>query len=233
MPRTGRVVVANYAHHIVQRGHNRNVVFAEEDDFRYYLDTLKTWKTEYGVKVYGYCLMTNHVHLIVEPPDEAAMLGRLMKRLAGRQTRYVNRLEGRRGTLWESRYKSSPIQTDEYLLACCRYVDLNPVRARMAASPQDYRWSSYKVKAGLAQTSWLDDDPCYLSLGETREQRCERYKAFVRAAIPEGEWDLIRQAAQRGQLTGDGRFIDEIEHITGRRIETRKPGNQPRKQHVK
>ncbi|HQU15320.1 MAG: transposase [Chromatiales bacterium 21-64-14] len=233
MPRIGRVVVPNCAHHIVQRGHNLQVVFAGEEDFRYYLDTLKRWKTELGVKVYGYCLMTNHVHLVVEPPDEVAMLGRLMKRLAGRQTRYVNRLEGRRGTLWESRYKSSPIQTEAYLLSCCRYVDLNPVRARMVASPQDYRWSSYQVKAGLEQSSWLDEDPCYLSLGETRGQRCERYGAFVRATIPKGEWDLIRQAVQRGQLTGNGRFIDEIEKITGRRIEFRKPGNQPREMRAK
>ncbi len=165
MPRNGRVVLQNYPHHIVQRGHNRQVVFAGEDDFRYYLDTLIKWKTEYGVKVYGYCLMTNHVHLVLEPPDEIAVLGRLMKRLAGRQTRYVNRLEGRRGTLWESRYKSSPIQTDEYLLACCRYVDLNPVRARMVVSPQDYHWSSYRMKVGLDASSWIDEDPCYLSLG--------------------------------------------------------------------
>ena len=233
MPRIGRVVVPNYAHHIVQRGHNRQVVFAEEEDFKYYLDTLRYWKTVFGVKIYGYCLMTNHIHLVVEPPDEVAMLSRLMKRLAGRQTRYMNRLEGRRGTLWESRYKSSPIQTDDYLLACCRYVELNPVRAHMVASPQDYQWSSYRVKVGLAQSSWLDEDPCYLSLGETYEQRCERYRAFVRAAIPEGEWDLIRQAVQRGQLTGNGCFIDEIEQITGRRIEFRKPGNQPREKCTK
>ena len=73
--------------------------------------------------------MSNHIHLIVEPLEEVARLGQLMKRLSGRQTRYVNRLEGRSGTLWESRYKSSPIQNDEYLLACIRYVELNPVRA--------------------------------------------------------------------------------------------------------
>ena len=103
----------------------------------------------------------------------------------------------------------------------------------MVASPQDYPWSSYKVRAGLEQASWLDADPCHLSLGETHEQRCERCRAFVRAAIPEGEWDLIRQAVQRGQLTGDDRFVDEIEKITGRRIEFRKPGNQPRGKRVK
>ncbi len=100
----------------------------------------------HGVKVYGDCLMTKQVHLILEPPERAAMLGRLIKRLAGRQTRYVNRLERRNATLWESRYKSSPIQTEAYLLDCCRYVDLNPVRAGRVPLPENYRWSSYTAK---------------------------------------------------------------------------------------
>ena len=135
MPRTGRVLLPNHAHHIVQRGHNRQIVFSESHDFLYYLDTLCEWKDAYHVMVFAYCLMTNHVHLVLEPPEDVAVLGCLIKRLAGRQTRYVNRLEGRRGTLWEGRYKSSPIQTESYLLACCRYVELNPVRARMVAYP--------------------------------------------------------------------------------------------------
>ena len=227
MPRTGRIVLPNVAHHIVQRGHNRQVVFAADDDFRYYLDTLKTWKGAYGIKVYGYCLMTNHVHLVLEPPDEVEVLSRLMKRLAGRQTRYVNRREDRSGTLWESRYKSSPIQTDEYLLACCRYVDLNPVRAGMVAAPQDYRWSSYRMKAGWDRPAWLDPDPCYVALGQTRQYRFGRYRRFVKNAIPKGEWALIHQAVNRNQLTGNHRFIDQVERITGRRIEPRNPGNQP------
>ena len=106
MPRIGRVVLANYPHHVVQRGHNRQVVFAEEADFLYYLDTLKEFKDLYDVKVYGFCLMTNHVHLILQPGEEIAGLGQLMKRLAGRQTRFVNRQESRSGTLWEGRYRS-------------------------------------------------------------------------------------------------------------------------------
>jgi putative transposase len=228
MPRSGRVVVANHAHHVVQRGHNRRVVFAADADYAYYLDTLKVWKAAYEVKVYGYCLMTNHVHLVLEPPEEVAMLGRLMKRLAGRQTRYVNRLEGRSGTLWESRYKSSPIQTDAYLLACCRYVDLNPVRARMVSSPGHYRWSSYGAKVGVVDTEWLDFDACYLALAPTPPGRFERYRQFVEESIPPGEWELIREAVGRGQLTGNRRFIDEVERIIGQRIEHRRPGNQHR-----
>jgi putative transposase len=200
-------------------------VFAAEEDYAYYLDTLKVWKETYQVKVYGYCLMTNHVHLVLEPPDEVAMLGRLMKRLAGRQTRYVNRLEGRSGTLWESRYKSSPIQTDEYLLACCRYVDLNPVRARMVSSPCHYRWSSYGAKVGRVDKDWLDFDACYLTLAPTQSGRYDRYRQFVEESVPQGEWELIREAVGRGQLTGNGHFIDEVERIIGRRIEHRRPGN--------
>ncbi len=94
MPRIGHVMLANYPHHIVQRGHNRQVVFAVTDDFEKYLETLAEFKEIYGVKVYAYCLMTNHVHLLVALGDEIMAVGRLMKRLAGRQTRYHNRILG-------------------------------------------------------------------------------------------------------------------------------------------
>lgn len=223
MPRLGRTILPDYPHHVVQRGHNRQVVFAEPRDFERYLDTLIEFKHIYGVKVYAYCLMTNHVHLLVVP-EEIAGLGRLMKRLAGRQTRYHNRLEGRSGTLWEGRYKSSPVDSDEYLLACARYIELNPLRARMVATPEAYRWSSCRNRLGLTHNEWLDHDPCYLALGENRAQRQERYRQFLYAAIPEGESTLIREAVQRGQLTGHGGFVDKVEKILGKRIDKRSPG---------
>lgn len=125
MPRMGRVVLPNYPHHIVQRGHNRQVVFAGQEDFEYYLEILGECKESYQVKIYAYCLMTNHVHLLVQPGNDVQSLGQFMKRVAARMTRYRNHLEGRSGTLWESRYKSSPVQTDQYLLVCCRYIELN------------------------------------------------------------------------------------------------------------
>lgn len=218
MPRLGRTILPDYPHHIVQRGHNRQVVFAEPRDFERYLDTLATFKDAYGVKVYAYCLMTNHVHLLLAPETIAA-LGQLMKRLAGRQTRYHNALEGRSGTLWESRYKSSPVDTDDCLLGCARYIDLNPARARMVTRPEAYRWSSCRHRTGLATCEWFDHDPCYLALGATAIQRQQRYRQFLEAAIPEGEWRLIRDAIQRGQLTGRQPFIDEVEENLGKRIE--------------
>ncbi len=119
MPRQSRIVLPNCPHHIIQRGHNRQVVFSGDDDYLYYLENLKEWKTELGCKVFAYSLMTNHVHLVIDPGDDVDNLGLLMKRIGGRQTRYINKLEKRTGSLWEGRYKSSLIQANQYLLACC------------------------------------------------------------------------------------------------------------------
>ena len=224
MPRTGRVILPNYPHHVVQRGHNRQVVFPRLQDYRYYLDTLLEWKVGYDIKVYAWCLMTNHVHLVLEPPAAVENLGRLMKRLAGRQTRYVNRRLERSGTLWEGRYKSSPIQTDAYFLACCRYVELNPVRAGMVADPDSYPWSSYLSRAVSPAAGLLDEHSTYRALGRSGAERLQQYRNFVQAGTPDAELRLIRQSLQRCQLTGDGRFVDTVERLTGRRIEHKAPG---------
>ena len=228
MPRTSRIVLPNHPHHIIQRGHNRQVIFASNEDYLYYLENIREWKKNLGCKIYAYCLMTNHVHLIVDTGSEVENLALLIKRVSGRQTRYVNKLEGRSGTLWEGRYKSSPIQQDEYLLACCRYVELNPIRAGIVDIPENYKWSSCRYKAGIERLDWLDLDPYYKSLGRTDKEREERYKKFVKGSIPQGEWELIREAVQRGQLTGSTRFIEEVARKTGRRIERRGKG-RPKK----
>jgi putative transposase len=224
MPRNARIVIRGYPHHISQRGHNRQAVFISDEDYLFYLENLREWKEKLACKVYAYCLMTNHVHLIVDPGEDERNLAQLIKRVAGRQTRYVNRQEKRTGSLWEGRYKSSTISTDEYLLACCRYVELNPVRAGIVTDPMDYRWSSYRGKTGKHKEEWLDFDPCYMGLAGSKKKRAERYREWVKGTIPEGEWEVIRQSLQRGQLTGSARFVDEIEQKIKKRIEIRGPG---------
>ena len=200
MPRRARLVLPNCPHHIIQRGHNRQVVFVSDDDYLYYLDNLHEWKTELGCQVYAYCLMTNHVHLAIDPGGDHENLGLIMKRLTGRQTRYVNKLEKRSGSLWEGRDKSSPINANEYLLACCRYVEMNPVRAAMVDDPAKYRWSSCPAKVGIKEESWLDFDYFYLSLGKSATKRAEKYAAWLRETIPASEIKLFREATQRGHL---------------------------------
>ena len=224
MPRMGRVILPNYPHHVVQRGHNRKVVFAGEADFRRYLDDLRELRDLYEVRVYAYCLMTNHVHLLLAPGESVTGMGKLMKGLAARATRYRNKLEGRSGTLWESRYKSSPVQSEQYLLACCRYIELNPVRAHMIEEPGEYLWSSYRQRVGIDEDNWLDRDPCYMGLAETESERRQYYNRFILDSIPVRELTVIRKALQRGQLTGNIKFVNEVEKILGRRVEFRGQG---------
>lgn len=165
----------------MQRGHNRQVVFANDDDFAYYCENLLHFKKEFGCKIYSYCLMTNHVHLLVDPGGNPESLSLLMKRVAGRQTRYINKLEKRSGSLWEGRYKSSIVSSKEYLLACSRYIELNPVRAGMVENPSQYQWSSYGKKAQGVSDPTVDFDRVYRVLGRNTKERQLAYQEYVEA----------------------------------------------------
>jgi putative transposase len=147
--------------------------------------------------------MPNHVHLVVVP-ERLESLGLLMQRLAGRYTRYFNERYRCSGTAWEERFHSTPIETDTYLLACCRYVDLNPVRGGIVASPGDYRWSSYNARVGLVRSRWLDEDPAFLEMGRSREERERRYEEWVSSVIPDAESERIREALRLGRLADSG-----------------------------
>ncbi len=228
MPRPLRILLPHTPHHIVQRGHNRQNVFLSADDYNYYRDNLIHFKKEFGCRIYAYCLMTNHIHLVIDPGDAPDSLSKLMKRVAGRQTRYVNKLEGRSGSLWEGRFKSSIISTAEYLPACCRYIDLNPVRAGMATAPGEYKWSSYGCKGEGKKDPVVDFDESYLALGRNKSARQAAYAHYVRDTIPEDEIKLIRDALQRGQLTGGKRFRQEISRRLGIRFSDKGPG-RPKK----
>ena len=224
MGRQVRVFVTGLPHHIVQRGHNRNAVFSTSSDYEYYLANLVEWKSHYDVAVYAYCLMTNHVHLILAPRTAESDVSALMRRLSARQARRVNRLEGRVGTLWSGRFKNSVIDTDKYLLSCLRYVELNPIRAGMVRRPEDYRWSSYPERIGICDSCLIDNDPVTEALGSSLAARREAYRKFVLQSESVAECEFIRTAVRRNQLTGDNRFIEEIERRTGFRIDTRKQG---------
>ncbi len=136
--------------------------------------------------------------------------------------------EKRSGSLWEGRYKSSIVSANEYLPACCRYVELNPLRAGMVEDPSEYAWSSCAAKIGISKQPWLNFDPFYLSLGKTSNERAEAYGRWLRKTVPEDEWKLIREATQRGQLTGGKKFTQEIAQKLGLRMELRGPG-RPKK----
>ncbi len=224
MPRYPRLFLPNYPLHIVQRGHDRQAVFAAHADYQFYLDNLAEMRATLEIRVYGYCLMTNHVHLIVAPGDDTQAVSKMLKVLAARQTRRVNKIERRSGTLWEGRFKASLIDSDNYLLACHRYVDLNPVRASIVNSPEHYRWSSYREHAGIAAAQSIDMSPAYTALGSTGATRCRAYREFVAAGINDRELGQIRVATKRNQIIGTDEFRHRIEQRIGRRISARGQG---------
>lgn len=228
MPRQARVVLPNTPHHIVQRGHNRQVVFGSEDHFSYYKENLIHHKKEFGCKVYAYCFMTNHVHLLIDPGEASESISLLMKQVAGRQTRYVNRLTKRTGSLWDGRYKSSIVSTQDYLLACCRYIELNPVRAAMVGDPSEYKWSSYVCKIKDKEDKLVNFDSQYMALGDNASERQKTYKKFIEESIPDSELKIIREALQRSQLTGCEYFYREIFNKHGVRVSNKGRGKPKR-----
>lgn len=224
LPRHRRLFLPHMPLHIVQRGHDRQPVFVELRDYEYYLSNLVEMKSELSIRVFAYCLMTNHVHLLIAPDEKTENVSRLLRVLAGRQTRHVNRLEKRTGTLWEGRFKASLVDSDAYLLACYRYIDLNPVRAMIVDEAGDYQWSSYRQHTGHSGSLWLDRSDVFEALGETDVSRSEAYRLFVSADIDETELAVIRNAVKRNQITGTQQFQTMIALRTGRRVSTAGPG---------
>jgi len=230
MPRRARVAFANFPHHVVQRGHCRKDVFLSDFDRIDYLATLAECRESMQLKVFAYCLMSNHVHLVVDPGDDATNLSALMKRLAGRHARRLNLRNSWSGSIWESRFKCSPIETDRYLLTCGRYVDLNPVRAGIVSAPAEYAWSSYRARAGVASCAWLDADPAIQALADTETRRQLRYRELVGEAIDDDDLALIRGALRRNQLTGTRDFVSKVEREQ-RLLVLNRPRGRPRKNH--
>ena len=181
MPRKSRIAFPNLPHHLVHRGHSRRDVFFGDFDRTDYLTTLAECRRALEIKIYGYCLMNNHVHLLVDPGAESGNISNLMKRLAGRHARRINLRHSWSGSLWESRFKCRPIDTDRYLLTCGRYVDLNPVRAGLVQAPEDFAWSSYRARCGLSPCEWLDMED---GRGKSQVESNNRPKRNRRLAAP-------------------------------------------------
>jgi putative transposase len=226
MPRRPRIHLDNVPLHIVQRGHNREPCFFAEGDYFTYLHWLGEALKEAGCELHAYALMTNHVHLLLTPA-KAEAVPKLMISLGRRYVQYVNTTYRRTGTLWDSRYKSSLIQAETYLLGCMRYIELNPVRAAMVEDPAHYRWTSYRANGLGRDDALASPHPLYLALGRTAATRQEAYRALFRAHLDEPAVDDIRLALNQSQPLGDNRFYARIERLTGTRREAR-PRGRPR-----
>lgn len=226
MPRRPRIHLDNVPLHIVQRGHNREPCFFAEEDYLAYLHWLNEALKKEDCALHAYALMTNHVHLLISP-RKAEAIPRLIIALGRRYVQYINTTYRRTGTLWDSRYKSSLIQADAYLLTCQRYIELNPVRAAMVDDPAHYRWTSYRHNALGQSSPCITAHSLYMALGRNAQDRQVAYRALFRTQLDKAAIDDIRLAMNQSQPLGDSRFLDKIEAVAGLRREA-KPRGRPR-----
>lgn len=216
MARLPRYFVPGQPQHVIQRGNNREPVFAHEDDYLFYLDCLKDAAKAQGLAIHAYVLMTNHVHLLATP-DADTSLPKTLQSVGRRYVQYFNYSHKRTGTLWEGRYKATLIDSEAYLLTCMRYIELNPVRAGMVGHPGDYPWSSYRANAQGSDDRLVLPHSLYRHLGRTLVERQAAYRQLFRAHVSKADVETIREATNKAWVLGNDRFRAKITRLTDRR----------------
>ena len=206
MPRSLRIQDAGYVHHVVLRGNDRQVIFKSREDYLTYLGFLDQARRDYPIRIYNFALMDNHIHLLVEPVADGN-LSKAMEEASKAYAKYFNKKYGRVGHVFQGRFKSFLIQDDRYFFACSRYIDLNPVKARIVDSPKQFPWSGHNLLAmGGSSAIVLDYHDAYKELGKSPEERQVAYRALV--VNYQGEdLDLLNR---RAGILGDREFKKRI-----------------------
>ena len=230
MARRPRLELPGLPLHVIQRGNNRLPCFFHDDDYGAYRDMLQLASIQAGVRVHAYVLMTNHVHLLATAATRGAV-SRMMQSLGRRYVRYVNSIYRRSGTLWEGRFKSCLVDTERYLLTCYRYIEFNPLRAKMVVSADSYRWSSYRHNALAQMDSLVGEHPAYIALGTSPDERAMVYRKLCDEAISPDDLIQIRAHVEQERVLGSERFQNEIASTLARSVQLRGPG-RPRKSPV-
>ncbi len=228
MPRKPRFYQPGLAVHVFQRGHNKEPVFFEAEDYLTYLRILKESAEACGCLIHAYVLMTNHVHLLVTPKSSTA-ISTLFQSIGRHYVPYINKTYQRRGSLWEGRHKGNIIESDAYFLRCMRYIEMNPVRAGMVDHPAKYRWSSYAANAQGIDNAVIYIHEQYLALGNNPESRQSAYRGLFEIKADADELAIIRASLSSGTPLGNAFFKEQIEAIMGRKIGLIKPGRPCKK----
>ena len=222
MARRRRLQVTGLPVHIIQRGNNRQACFFAEADYQFFLLHLGELAKRFKCELHAYVLMTNHVHLLLTP-HFARGPSLLMKLLGQRYVQYVNKTYRRSGTLREGRFRSSFVQDERYLLACYRYIEMNPVRANMVKHPLEYPWSSHAANAAGKPVAWLTPHAEYLALGSDDEKRQAAYRELFATELDQQLLRPMRVSAHGGYAIGSSRFREEIENTLMLRAKPRVP----------
>ena len=214
MPRKPRISPIGIPQHIIVRGNNRQVCFTTEGDMAFYVSCLKNYSRKHQLQIHAWVLMSNHIHLLCTPLSENAV-SKTMQDVGRLYVGYFNKAYKRTGTLWEGRYKSSLVQSEYYLLAIYRYIELNPVRATMVDEPADYSFSSYQINALGKSSDLCTPHSEYLSLGFDDKSRQQNYRLLFEQELDNKLIDTIRNTTNKGIAIGNKDFIEQIQELTG------------------
>jgi putative transposase len=223
MPRSLRLILPGVAVHIIQRGNNRNACFRADSDYLVYLAHLRHLSDKYECAVHAYCLMTNHVHLLMTPSTADACTA-LMRDLGQRYVQYFNGRHERTGTLWEGRFRSCLVESARYVLACYRYIELNPVRAGMVDHPSGYLWSSHAVNSGMRYDPWVSPHAVFEELATDAEQRYPAYRRLSDERLDTVLQQAIRNATNTGYPLASDAFKANVLAPLGWELASGKPG---------
>jgi putative transposase len=227
MARLPRLSLPGCPQHIIQRGNNRQAIATCSGDYQTLLALIDENARKFSVAIHAYVLMDNHFHLLATP-ETADGVSQLMQATGRRYVRYFNDSQGRTGTLWEGRYRSTVIQAERYLLACMAYIDLNPVRHGLVAQARDYPWSSHGHYAGLHADRLVTPHPQYWSLGNTPFAREAAYVQMVHDGVRADQQLALTQSTLSGWALGDAAFVAALQAQTLRRV-SRVPAGRPKK----
>jgi putative transposase len=215
MARQRRFILPGQPLHVIQRGNNRDILFAANQDYRFYLEKLAEACKRFSCEVHAYVLMTNHVHLLMTP-REAEGIGQVMQSLGRCYVQYFNYSYRRTGTLWEGRYRATLIDAETYLLTCYRYIELNPVRAGMVEQPADYPWSSYGYNALGKANQLISPHALYRELGRSEDDRRKSYRSLFKDKLGDDVVSNIRESTNKAWVLGNDRFKEQIEKLIDR-----------------
>lgn len=227
MPRRPRLELPGIPLHVTQRGVNRAATFIDDEDFQRYRQYLGEALDRQDIALHAYVLMTNHIHLLLTCPANG-LLSVAMRDLGQRYVPAFNRRYRRTGTLWEGRFKSCMVDSERYLFAVHRYIELNPVRACMVGSASEYPWSSVHASLGNTRDPLVTPHPAYLALGCSSAQRGLAYGRWLREGVTVEDTQAIRAHLQQERALGERRFQSMVERTLNRPVALRSRG-RPRK----
>jgi putative transposase len=229
MARLPRLIVPDQLHHVIQSGNDRQQIFQDAEDYEAFLKWLREASKLFKVAIHAYVLMPNHLHLLLSPSDQTG-LARMMQWVGRYYVPYFNRKYKRYGTLWKGRYKAAVIEPEQYFMACCRYIELNPVRNGLVAAPSEYRWSSYLHHVGARQDPVMTDHPKYWALGNTPFEREAAYRELTEQSLADEEVQQISDFTAKGWALGSVAFKAALEKKTQRRLSPTQRGRPSKRE---